>query len=192
MDDGKDQKALVAAPVVLVAQGGAVPAAASALHIHPIALPMPAVAVPARGQKYGALPKAPPPRAMPPLPRQNDAMRYFNESEHPTVPIQDLVMDAKDAKANGDDDDDGDGGVDAMAVHERQQQLTPLEWWKRNAAALPVLARIARRYLAIPATSTEPERMWSAAGRLCTDTRGSLAPETIEMQLFLHHNRSLI
>lgn len=54
-----------------------------------------------------------------------------------------------------------------------------LEWWKRNAGEYPCLARIARDYLAIPATSAPAERAFSCGADLVTDKRGSLSEETI-------------
>jgi hypothetical protein len=40
----------------------------------------------------------------------------------------------------------------------------PLEWWKGNEKQYPLLARVARKVLAIPATSASSERVFSAAG----------------------------
>ena len=55
-----------------------------------------------------------------------------------------------------------------------------LEWWKLNSDEYPTLARIARDYLAIPATSASVERVFSGGTHLVTDRRGSLGEETIE------------
>ena len=61
-----------------------------------------------------------------------------------------------------------------LAVHE-----DILEWWKRHADAYPCLARIARDYLAIPATSAPAERVFSGGADLITEKRGSLNEDTI-------------
>lgn len=54
-----------------------------------------------------------------------------------------------------------------------------LEWWKYHAGEYPTLARIARDYLAIPATSVPCERVFSGGADLITKKRGSLNEITI-------------
>jgi len=41
-----------------------------------------------------------------------------------------------------------------------------LEWWKANHAGFPHLSVLARRVLAIPATSAPSERLFSTAGNI--------------------------
>ena len=60
-----------------------------------------------------------------------------------------------------------------------------LQWWKQNAEAYPCLARIARDYLAIPATSAPAERVFSCGADLVPDKRGSMDKETIRMCIVL-------
>jgi len=55
-----------------------------------------------------------------------------------------------------------------------------LEWWKHHSGTYPCLARIARDYLAIPATSVPAERVFSGGADLITDKRGSLNEDTIQ------------
>jgi hypothetical protein len=55
-----------------------------------------------------------------------------------------------------------------------------LEWWKRHSDEYPNLARIARDYLAIPATSAPAERVFSGGADLITDKRGLLKEDTIQ------------
>jgi hypothetical protein len=59
-------------------------------------------------------------------------------------------------------------------------EVNVLEWWKQNAAKYPCLARIARDYLAIPATSAPAERVFSGGADLITKKRGSLREDAIE------------
>jgi hAT family protein len=55
-----------------------------------------------------------------------------------------------------------------------------LEWWRLHAKMYPCLARIARDYLAIPATSVPAERVFSGGTDLITKKRGSLSEDTIQ------------
>ncbi|KAF5309197.1 hypothetical protein D9619_012818 [Psilocybe cf. subviscida] len=59
----------------------------------------------------------------------------------------------------------------------------PLEWWKIHAPALPTIARMARDYLAIPATSVSVERTFSKSRHIYQDFRSSLKAETISLAL---------
>jgi hAT family protein len=61
-----------------------------------------------------------------------------------------------------------------------------LGWWKHHQYEYPCLARIARDYLAIPATSASAERVFSAAADLITKKRGSLNDETIQACMCMH------
>ena len=56
-----------------------------------------------------------------------------------------------------------------------------LQWWKRNAGEYPCLARIARDYLAISATSAPAERAFSRGADLIAAKRGSMDEETIRI-----------
>jgi hAT family C-terminal dimerisation region len=55
-----------------------------------------------------------------------------------------------------------------------------LEWWRLHAGSYPYLARVARDYLAIPATSVPAERVFSVEADLVTKKRGSLHDDTIQ------------
>ena len=64
----------------------------------------------------------------------------------------------------------------------------PLLWWKEKKAKFPTLALLAQSYLAIPATSTPSERLFSAAGNIVTKKRASLSAKHVDMLTFLHSN----
>lgn len=42
--------------------------------------------------------------------------------------------------------------------------VDPMDFWRLHAKKLPLLARVARKYLAIPASSAAVERMFSYTG----------------------------
>ena len=62
----------------------------------------------------------------------------------------------------------------------------PLKWWKKWGSKFPNLAQLARRYLAMPATSAPVERLFSVAGLVATAKRSRLAPSTVSLLVFLH------
>jgi hypothetical protein len=61
-----------------------------------------------------------------------------------------------------------------------------LMWWKKHAVRFPYLSRLARRYLAMPATSASVERLFSLAGQVVTAKRARLDPTTVTLLVFLH------
>ena len=64
----------------------------------------------------------------------------------------------------------------------------PLMWWKTNKTRFPVLSKLARKYLAVPATSTPSERLFSEAGNVMTIKRTQLAPNMLENLVFCKKN----
>ena len=64
----------------------------------------------------------------------------------------------------------------------------PLQWWKLNEYKYPHVAKLAKRYLCIPATSAPSERVFSAASRTITASRNRLSADIAEAFVFLHHN----
>lgn len=64
----------------------------------------------------------------------------------------------------------------------------PLSWWRKNEVMYPLLSKLAKRYLCIPATSVSAERVFSTAGDIVTAQRSTLTPEHVDQLLFLHKN----
>jgi hypothetical protein len=71
---------------------------------------------------------------------------------------------------------DPDGNVNAF------------DWWATHSARYPLIAKVARKVLAIPATSVPSEQLFSKAGQIVTDRRSRLSPEHTEQLTFLCHN----
>ena len=65
-----------------------------------------------------------------------------------------------------------------------------LSWWRSHSQTFPLLSQLARRYLAIPASSASSERLFSRMKLVATDARQNLKPDTLCMLLFIeaHHN----
>uniref|UniRef100_A0A915D1D5 HAT C-terminal dimerisation domain-containing protein n=1 Tax=Ditylenchus dipsaci TaxID=166011 RepID=A0A915D1D5_9BILA len=68
----------------------------------------------------------------------------------------------------------------------------PLEFWKDHQKDYTHLGRIARRYLAAPATSIASESTFSVARDVFDYKRSRLSPQNAEMLIFLHRNLPLI
>ncbi|KAL4008530.1 hypothetical protein ACER0C_002382 [Sarotherodon galilaeus] len=87
-----------------------------------------------------------------------------------------LCTDSEEEDCNENTDQGGDGENEA----EMKEALLyfgeapiprdndPLTWWKNNATRFPTLANLAKSYLAVPATSTPSEGLFSVAGNIVT------------------------
>ena len=64
----------------------------------------------------------------------------------------------------------------------------PFEWWANKKSKYPILAKIARIYLAVPATSTPSERLFSDAGNLLSPKRSRINAEFFKRMIFLKRN----
>jgi len=60
----------------------------------------------------------------------------------------------------------------------------PLRWWAANVTSHPLVAKVARRLPAIPATSVASERLFSKAGDVITKKRNRLAPTKADRVVF--------
>lgn len=66
--------------------------------------------------------------------------------------------------------------------------LTILQWWKKNEISYPGLSVLAKKYLAIPASSVPAERVFSLAGHLVNKKRAHLNPSNIDNIIFMNKN----
>ena len=61
----------------------------------------------------------------------------------------------------------------------------PHIWWKDNTARFPLLSKLAKTFLNIPATSTPSERVFSTAGQTVTQLRSCLKPSKVDALIFV-------
>jgi hypothetical protein len=106
--------------------------------------------------------------------------------------------------ADTDSDDDDGMDVSADTAYILQQRIgsevklykslpklgntshdNPLEWWQKHASAYPFLAAVARKWLAVPASSAASERVFSSAGLTVSSKRTSLGTERVATLVFL-------
>ncbi|CAF3517065.1 unnamed protein product [Rotaria sp. Silwood1] len=63
-----------------------------------------------------------------------------------------------------------------------------LQYWDANKSIYPNLARVAKKILAIPASNTSVERLFSDTGNTITDRRTRLDVDKINNLLFIKRN----
>ena len=69
-----------------------------------------------------------------------------------------------------------------------QKEMEPLKWWQENEQNFPLVAKLARKYLCVPATSSPSERVFSTSGNIVTCHRATLKPSRVEELTFLARN----
>ena len=67
-----------------------------------------------------------------------------------------------------------------MRLQELPSHKNPLTELRRASSAVPWIALLGRKVLAVPATSTAPERMFSAGGNVMTKKRARLSCDHLE------------
>ena len=65
---------------------------------------------------------------------------------------------------------------------------SPLKWWKSKDTTFPLLAKMAKKYLCVCATSVASERIFSLAGYVGSNVRNCLKPSKIDQLTFLARN----
>jgi hypothetical protein len=106
--------------------------------------------------------------------------------------------------------DEDDNSIQQISVMELEQYLrdaksgacpmynaesefnNPLGWWKQNCVRYPCAANLARKFLAIPATSAPSERIWSRAGRILSLRRARLKEEVVGHMMLIKENLRLL
>ena len=67
-------------------------------------------------------------------------------------------------------------------------KTNPITWWKANQERYPLLAKLAKQLLCVPATSVPSERVFSMSGTITNAKRNSLKPENLDTLVFLNKN----
>ena len=70
--------------------------------------------------------------------------------------------------------------------------LDPMERWKMHNSQFPTIAILARKYLAIPASSAPSEHVFSRAKLIQERQRWNLLPQRLESSIMLKHNAWLL
>ena len=68
----------------------------------------------------------------------------------------------------------------------------PMEFWKTTCNTHPTLAKLAEKYLIVPATSAPVERVFSTAGKIFRPDRCQLSDERFESLMFIKCNKHLL
>ncbi len=79
-----------------------------------------------------------------------------------------------------------------MMIEGTSFSTCPFKWWASQESRFPILSQLAKKYLAIPATSASSERLFSDAGNIITVRRTNLLPSTFEHLTFCKRNWRLI
>ena len=76
----------------------------------------------------------------------------------------------------------------ALTVPPKFKDFDILMWWKMNQARFPLLAKVARSILCIPASSAESERVFSAASNILTEKRTRMLPKNLDGLITIKSN----
>ena len=77
-----------------------------------------------------------------------------------------------------------------ISLNKQQPEIdskeNPLLCWEKNTIRFPILSRLAKMWLAIPATSAPRERVFSLEGRIVTKERNRLSAEKVSRIMFVN------
>jgi hypothetical protein len=67
-----------------------------------------------------------------------------------------------------------------------------IKWWMEQRSTFPKLSRLALTLLAVPAQSSEAERVFSTMNQLVTSDRASLSQQSSEMEVLSFRWREIL
>ena len=67
-----------------------------------------------------------------------------------------------------------------------------LNWWRKHEKVLPLLSKVAKKVLSIPASSSKSERVFSCGGNFVSKKRNKLAPKKVEDLIIIKENKTRI
>ena len=108
---------------------------------------------------------------MPPPSKKARLFAFMDTPSRPTIPEASSEVEAYLAAGSTSSTDD-----------------QPLTFWKANATKYPKLSRVAKKFLAVPATSAPIERIFSHARNILQANRAHLLPKNFEQLLLLKVN----
>ncbi|XP_051749956.1 uncharacterized protein si:dkeyp-117b8.4 isoform X1 [Ctenopharyngodon idella] len=73
-----------------------------------------------------------------------------------------------------------------------KRSLSPLQWWRNKEHRFPAVARLARKYLSIPATAVSADRTFAPRESPVTQRRATLGSKHLDHILFLHQNTDYV
>lgn len=82
------------------------------------------------------------------------------------------------------EDDSEDEFTRYLTEAQINHNLSANIWWKEHEKCYPSLSKLARKFLAVPATSTSSGRVFSSAGNIVRPSRSCLSFEMISALVF--------
>ena len=73
-----------------------------------------------------------------------------------------------------------------LSVTVEPSNINPCDWWKHHQLQYPILSKIAKDYISIPATSVPSEQAFSKSGELINKRRNRLGDSSIEACMCLN------
>jgi len=73
----------------------------------------------------------------------------------------------------------------AARIQDCDNVFDPLSWWSKSSCKLPLLCKLAKQILVIPASSAESERHFSTAGKIARKDRAHLSSSAVEASVLV-------